>query len=73
MLAFLWWLSQGKDELALPVADGRSILLSVPPASFMSPVSVLHDGDEPPDEDDPDFDENEWDDYPDLSDGGTVG
>lgn len=61
MLAFLWWVSGGREVLALPVAKGRDILLSVPPASFVSPVSVLHDGEDPPDEDDPDFDDSELD------------
>jgi len=66
MLAFIWWISGGKDVLALPVAEGRNILLSVPPANFASPVSVLHDGEDPPDDDDPDFDDSEWDDYLDI-------
>lgn len=61
MLAFLWWTADGKDALAVPVANGRTIVLSLPPASFSSPVSVLHDGEDPPDEDDPDVDDSEWD------------
>jgi hypothetical protein len=70
MLAFLWWISKGKSELALPVAQDRFFILSMPPASFMSPVCVLHDGEDPPDEDDPDFDDSEWDDHPEYDEGG---
>ena len=70
MLAFLWWISKGKSELALPVGQDRFFILSMPPASFMSPVCVLHDGEDPPDEDDPDFDDSEWDDHPEYDEGG---
>lgn len=71
MLAFLSWISAGKDELNIPVADGRFISLALPPASFLSPVTALHDGEDPPDEDDPDFDESDLDDYPDFDEGGV--
>lgn len=68
MLAFLWWIADGKDALALPVANERTIVLSIPPASFSSPVSVLHDSEDPPDEDDPDIDDSEWDEQCDFDD-----
>jgi len=70
MLAFFWWMSSGKSALALPVANGLAIVLSLPPASFISPVSVFHNDGELPDEDDPDIDDSEWDD-PYEFDGGT--
>ena len=70
MLAFLWWIADGKDALALPVANERTIVLSIPPASFSSPVSVLHDSEDPPDEDDPDIDDPEWDEQCDFDDEG---
>jgi len=69
MLAFLSWISAGKDELIIPVSSRRFIYLALPPASFLSSVTALHDGEEPPDEDDPDFDEPDWDDYPDFDEG----
>ncbi len=59
--AFLWWLSQGQSEMELRVSHQQRIVLSLPTASFMSPVSIMHTGDEPPDEDDPDVDD--WDDF----------
>lgn len=70
MLAFLWWIADGKDALALPVANERTIVLSIPPASFSSPISVLHDSEDPPDEDDPDIDDPEWDEQCDFDDEG---
>ena len=69
MLAYLWWIADGKDALAFPVAKGRAIVLSLPPTSFISPISVLHDGENPPDEDDPDIDDSEWDEQYDFDEG----
>ena len=60
-LAFLWWLASGDSEIKVPVSSEEVMILSVPPASFKSPVSVLHTGEEPPDEDDPDVEFDEWD------------
>jgi hypothetical protein len=36
--------------------------LALPPVSFACPVLVVHDGEAPPDEDDPDVDTDSWDD-----------
>jgi hypothetical protein len=60
--AFLWWLSQGQQRLALPVSRTRFIVLELPPISFASPVSVAHVGSAPSDEDDPDIEDGELDD-----------
>lgn len=69
MLAFLSWISADKNELIIPVSSKQFIYLGLPPVSFLSPVTVLHDGDEPSDEDDPDFDESDLDEYPDFHEG----
>lgn len=59
--AFLWWVSEGKNHIAMPVSQTRYLVLELPPMSFDSPVKVLHPGDAPPDDDDPDVDESELD------------
>lgn len=63
MLTFLWWLSDGKYELHIPVSDQKFIHLELPPSVFKSPVSVPRESDEPEDgdEDDPDIEESEFD------------
>lgn len=60
--AFLWWLGEGKSQIALPVGPGQELVLSLPPVTFQCPVLVVHDGEAPPDEDDPDVDADIWDD-----------
>lgn len=59
--AFLWWLASGHSEIELPVSHRQQIVLALPTVSFTSQVSVLHAGEEPPDEDDPDVDLDDWD------------
>lgn len=61
--AFLWWLTDGRQELALPVSHRQRIVLALPTATFSCPVSVRHVGEEPPDEDDPDIELAEWDEW----------
>lgn len=61
LLAFLWWLTEGQSEIELSVSHKQKMVLSLPTASFRSPVSVLHVGEDPPDEDDPDVELDEWD------------
>ena len=61
MLAFLWWVAGGQSEIALPVSDSQKIIFALPAASFPCPVSVLHSGELPPDEDDPDVEPDYWD------------
>lgn len=60
LCAYVWWLSDGRSELLIPVSECDSIALIVPPMQFSCPVSVsevdeLHD-----DEDDPDVPPDEW-------------
>jgi hypothetical protein len=59
--AFLWWLGEGKSQIALAVSPGQELILSLPPVTFPCPVLVVHDGEAPPDEDDPDVDTDNWD------------
>jgi hypothetical protein len=56
LLAFLWWLGEGRSEIELRVSHRQRMILRLPTVSFTSQASVLHDGEEPPDEDDPDVD-----------------
>ena len=60
--AFLWWLGEGRDQITLPAGHGEGLTLALPPVSFACPVLVVHDGEAPPDEDDPDVDTDSWDD-----------
>ena len=59
--AFLWWLTGGRSIIELPVSEQERMVLALPAVSFTSPVSVLHVGEEPPDEDDPDVEFDDWD------------
>lgn len=59
--AFLWWLGEGRDQIALPVGYEQDLVLTLPPVSFACPVQVVHEGEPPPDEDDPDVDTDSWD------------
>jgi hypothetical protein len=70
MAAFLWWLVGGRSELEVPVSHDQRMVLALPSVSFTAPVSVLHVGEEPPDEDDPDV---EWDDWDEPADETTEG
>lgn len=63
MLAFLWWLSDGLPEIELPVSHRQRIKLRLPGVDFSSTMSAIHVGDTPPDEDDPDFELEEWDEW----------
>jgi hypothetical protein len=67
MLAFLWWLSGGVSEIELPVSHQEQIKLRLPGVSFSSTMSAIHVGHELPDEDDPDFELDEWDELTDES------
>jgi hypothetical protein len=60
LLAFLWWLADERSQIELPVSHREQMILALPPRSFASPVSVLRTGAEPPDEDDPDIEFDDW-------------
>jgi len=70
LLAFLFWLSKGEDQIYLEAGSSSGIKIEVPPITMISPVSVSHDkGGEPEkiEVDDPvfegDFDEFIEEDY----------
>ncbi len=67
MLAFLWWLAEGRSEIALQVSEGDQMILALPTVGFECPVSVLHEGELPLDEDDPDVEDDYWDEASDES------
>ena len=64
LCAFVWWLSDDKGQLRLPVAEGGFITARIPPLQFSCPVSVAETNDEPVDDDDPDLPAEGWDDEP---------
>jgi hypothetical protein len=59
--AILWWLAEGRLEIELPVSHRQRMILVLPPVSFTSNTTVLHVGEEVPDEDDPDVELDDWD------------
>lgn len=62
LCAFLWWLSDDKSQLTLPVADGGHIAVRIPPMQFGCPVRVDETSEALTDEDDPDIPSSQWDD-----------
>lgn len=62
LCAYLWWLSEGKTEIVLPLSSSDGVALAVPPMQFSCPVTVIEGDDLPPDEDDPDVPIDSWDD-----------
>lgn len=62
LCAYLWWLSDDKNAMRLPVAEGNFIEARIPPMQFSCPVSVNEAGNEDIDEDDPDVPVDEWSD-----------
>lgn len=62
LCAFLWWLSDGKSVLTVPVSDAESIGITVPPMPFGCPVSIEEsDGPVEEESDDLDSQDDEWD------------
>jgi hypothetical protein len=58
LLAFLHWLADGGSELQVPVSSVEHLVLSLPPITWMAPVSVPIDAEaEEADDDDPSDDE----------------
>lgn len=60
LLAYLWWVSDGSNELVLPVSSTENLTVTLPPYSPMANFGVLEAGDAEPDEDDPDIDYGAW-------------
>lgn len=61
LLAFIWWLADGKAELVVPTSTDEGIAIRLPPLSFRSPVSLCFDGTEPLDDDDDPTDDEDPD------------
>lgn len=58
LLAFLYWLADGKTNLVVPVSSLDSLVLDLPPIQWMAPISMPGAAEiEDPDEDDPSDDE----------------
>lgn len=68
LLAYLWWVSGGTDEIALPVSPTENLVASLPPFSPVAQFGVQETGDAEVDEDDPDIDHGSWYEEEDRSD-----
>lgn len=68
LAAFLWWLSEGKPQIAMPVSPNFFLVLNLPPLVFTAPITVAHAGAAPEDEDDPDVADEEVEDDEDEAD-----
>lgn len=54
LLAFLHWLADGRNSLAVPVSSQEAIVLGLPPICWQVPVSLPIEEEAPePDDDDP--------------------
>lgn len=51
LLAFLFWLAEGRTELAVPLAAEQSMILRLPPLGFIAPVSIPQELDSETDHD----------------------
>lgn len=60
LCAYLWWLSEDRYSLKLPVGDGEFITVQLPPKQFSCPVTVDETGQAIEDEDDPDIPVDDW-------------
>jgi len=76
LLAFLWWVSDGKSELLALTSSDDGITFRLPPMTFASTVSLPEDTSDETDDDDPGEDEDadpaediEGDDFPEELDG----
>lgn len=54
LLAFLYWLAEGRDAIVVPISPEEGIVLGLPPISWQVPVSLPVEVEAPePDDDDP--------------------
>jgi hypothetical protein len=60
LLAYLWWVSGGTDEIALPVSSAENLVVSLPPFSPVAQFGAQEAGNADVDEDDPDIDYGNW-------------
>lgn len=66
LLAYLWWVSGGTREIALPVSPTENLVAALPPLSPIAKFGVQETGVAELDQDDPDIDDGNW--YEDESD-----
>jgi hypothetical protein len=55
MLAFLYWIGDGTTILNVPMGQNEDLVLSLPPMSFESPISIPGLGSQEEEDDDPDI------------------
>lgn len=46
LLAFVYWLAEGKETLEIPLGANAALTLAVPPESVMATFSVSFEGDQ---------------------------
>lgn len=62
LLAFLHWLADGRDYLAVPVSTEEEVILGLPPIFWQVPISLPIEDELPEDDDDDPSDDDEPDD-----------
>lgn len=55
MLAFFYWVGDGTTILSVPMGANEDLVISLPPMSFDSPISIPTTGSQYEDDDDPDI------------------
>lgn len=60
LLAYLWWISGGANEIVLPLSAKESLAAALPPYSPMARFGVHEIGDVEVDDDDPDIEYGDW-------------
>lgn len=63
LLAFLHWIADGQSELLSAVSSEENLVLTLPPVTWMAPVSVPLDAESPEMDDDDPSDDEEIDEY----------
>lgn len=60
LLAYLWWVSSGTNELVLPASPTESLVAWLPPYSPVARFGVVESGEMDVDDDDPEVDYGDW-------------
>jgi len=63
LLAFLHWLADGSTEWRVPVTSDEALVLTLPPMTWMAPVSMPLDAETPEVDDDDPSDDDEVDEF----------
>jgi hypothetical protein len=58
LLAFLYWLAEGRDELAIPMAAEQWMIVRLPPLRFVAPVGIPQELDSAETDDDEGLEES---------------